>query len=157
MPTAAKQDIRLNSKGPQFADAMLCRLGLKLPGGADIRHQRYVDENRIFPAHIIPELADRLHERQALDIADRSPDLTQDEIEILDLILRESLDGIRDMGDYLNRRAEIVATPFTGDDRRSEEHTSELQSLMRISYAVFCLKKKKRTTNMNNKAIDDRT
>src|SRR3546814_19578343 len=31
--------------------------------------------------------------------------------------------------------------------RRSEEHTSELQSLMRISYAVFCLKKKKKTTN----------
>src|SRR3546814_8398216 len=29
---------------------------------------------------------------------------------------------------------------------RSEEHTSELQSLMRISYAVFCLKKKKRIT-----------
>src|SRR3546814_1773523 len=33
--------------------------------------------------------------------------------------------------------------------RRSEEHTSELQSLMRISYAVFCLKKKK--TNSTNK------
>src|SRR3546814_5737972 len=31
------------------------------------------------------------------------------------------------------------------DDHRSEEHTSELQSLMRISYAVFCLKKKKTT------------
>src|SRR3546814_6299893 len=30
---------------------------------------------------------------------------------------------------------------------RSEEHTSELQSLMRISYAVFCLKKKKITSN----------
>src|SRR3546814_3839335 len=30
---------------------------------------------------------------------------------------------------------------------RSEEHTSELQSLMRISYAVFCLKKKKETTH----------
>src|SRR3546814_5328895 len=30
---------------------------------------------------------------------------------------------------------------------RSEEHTSELQSLMRISYAVFCLKKKKHTTS----------
>src|SRR3546814_8518168 len=30
------------------------------------------------------------------------------------------------------------------DKRRSEEHTSELQSLMRISYAVFCLKKKKK-------------
>src|SRR3546814_8697975 len=33
-------------------------------------------------------------------------------------------------------------------DHRSEEHTSELQSLMRISYAVFCLKKKKRTRTM---------
>src|SRR3546814_9036031 len=32
------------------------------------------------------------------------------------------------------------------NDMRSEEHTSELQSLMRISYAVFCLKKKKETT-----------
>src|SRR3546814_6731589 len=31
--------------------------------------------------------------------------------------------------------------------RRSEEHTSELQSLMRISYAVFCLKKKNKLTN----------
>src|SRR3546814_1094046 len=32
---------------------------------------------------------------------------------------------------------------------RSEEHTSELQSLMRISYAVFCLKKKNYTTRIN--------
>src|SRR3546814_9451631 len=36
-----------------------------------------------------------------------------------------------------------------GVDQRSEEHTSELQSLIRISYAVFCLKKKKRKTNSN--------
>src|SRR3546814_5297303 len=36
--------------------------------------------------------------------------------------------------------------PAGRKDHRSEEHTSELQSLMRISYAVFCLKKKK-TTN----------
>src|SRR3546814_9278287 len=34
--------------------------------------------------------------------------------------------------------------------RRSEEHTSELQSLMRISYAVFCLKKKKNTQHAYN-------
>src|SRR3546814_4256727 len=34
---------------------------------------------------------------------------------------------------------------------RSEEHTSELQSLMRISYAVFCLKKKKNKIEKNNK------
>src|SRR3546814_4142950 len=35
-----------------------------------------------------------------------------------------------------------IPDPYTGGDR-SEEHTSELQSLMRISYAVFCLKNKK--------------
>src|SRR3546814_2903806 len=34
-----------------------------------------------------------------------------------------------------------------GQGRRSEEHTSELQSLMRISYAVFCLKKKRHKYN----------
>src|SRR3546814_8122504 len=36
------------------------------------------------------------------------------------------------------------------EDRRSEEHTSELQSLMRISYAVFCLKKKKLKNETHN-------
>src|SRR3546814_10856306 len=38
-----------------------------------------------------------------------------------------------------------------GRGRRSEEHTSELQSLMRISYAVFCLKKKKKNTNKKHR------
>src|SRR3546814_10698131 len=37
----------------------------------------------------------------------------------------------------------LVRIPNPEKDERSEEHTSELQSLMRISYAVFCLKKKK--------------
>src|SRR3546814_6342851 len=39
---------------------------------------------------------------------------------------------------------------------RSEEHTSELQSLMRISYAVFCLKKKKLTSRQTNHNIHDK-
>src|SRR3546814_1888926 len=38
--------------------------------------------------------------------------------------------------------------------RRSEEHTSELQSLMRISYAVFCLKKKKQRQHKTKKHIN---
>src|SRR3546814_3206541 len=37
---------------------------------------------------------------------------------------------------------------------RSEEHTSELQSLMRISYAVFCLKKKKKNINIKQEHIE---
>src|SRR3546814_6761227 len=43
-------------------------------------------------------------------------------------------------------RAEIARTALA-EEKRSEEHTSELQSLMRISYAVFCLKKKKKQHN----------
>src|SRR3546814_7300152 len=42
-------------------------------------------------------------------------------------------------------RARQHAETRTRERRRSEEHTSELQSLMRTSYAVFCLKKKKQT------------
>src|SRR3546814_5839189 len=51
-------------------------------------------------------------------------------------------------------RANLVAIAMGQrplDCIRSEEHTSELQSLMRISYAVFCLKTKKTHTAMHNK------
>src|SRR3546814_10201973 len=43
------------------------------------------------------------------------------------------------------------------DAIRSEEHTSELQSLMRISYAVFCLKKKKTTQTAHNRHVPPAT
>src|SRR3546814_1613065 len=54
-------------------------------------------------------------------------------------------------GDGINGPADLRAHHIDGFETwlsaqgRSEEHTSELQSLMRISYAVFCLKKKKTT------------
>src|SRR3546814_2827585 len=51
------------------------------------------------------------------------------------------------------RRVESVRSLTLGaylTSQRSEEHTSELQSLMRISYAVFCLKKKNITTKHSN-------
>src|SRR3546814_14217722 len=52
---------------------------------------------------------------------------------------------IRQLGQELDR---LAALDLAGDAvRGSEEHTSELQSLMRISYAVFCLKKKKKTND----------
>src|SRR3546814_9839397 len=43
--------------------------------------------------------------------------------------------------------AKLVGIATLGIGFRSEEHTSELQSLMRISYAVLCLKKNKKNTN----------
>src|SRR3546814_2869282 len=52
-------------------------------------------------------------------------------------------------------RNNVSVASLQRSNRRSEEHTSELQSLMRISYAVFCLKKKKQNnahyiTNLHN-------
>src|SRR3546814_4968552 len=49
----------------------------------------------------------------------------------------------------LQRHWEGVLGSHPVVDRRSEEHTSELQSLMRISYAVFCLKKKNKLIERN--------
>src|SRR3546814_8092727 len=46
--------------------------------------------------------------------------------------------------------------PSETKGERSEEHTSELQSLMRISYAVFCLKKTKKTQEENNSKTTER-
>src|SRR3546814_4026189 len=61
------------------------------------------------------------------------------------VVLRVVRGGDLDPGELLAGRAELVhvAHGAHGVHVRSEEHTSELQSLMRNSYAVFCLKKKK--------------
>src|SRR3546814_6394500 len=48
---------------------------------------------------------------------------------------------------YCRRLMVAAVEPDASPRTRSEEHTSELQSLMRISYAVFCLKKKKKIKN----------
>src|SRR3546814_3975969 len=73
-----------------------------------------------------------------------------------DLDCKEYLAGIKWKEDFkcvkCNHGAAQVRKDFSrtcnicGHTERSEEHTSELQSLMRISYAVFCLKKKKNIT-----------
>src|SRR3546814_7366826 len=52
--------------------------------------------------------------------------------------------GIGFLGAGAIMREGLTVTGLTTASSRSEEHTSELQSLMRISYAVFCLKKKKK-------------
>src|SRR3546814_9164546 len=67
---------------------------------------------------------------------------------------REWMDGLATAPSDVNQRCKsstsaIIGWPKTTAHYRSEEHTSELQSLMRISYAVFCLKKKKSKITKN--------
>src|SRR3546814_3166392 len=72
--------------------------------------------------------------------------------EKLKLILESASEGWRVAGEIAAAGVPVLLTPIENTPAslemlgatRSEEHTSELQSLMRISYAVFCLKKKKK-------------
>src|SRR3546814_3058744 len=87
----------------------------------------------------------------------RSPGVLLDDLStVVDLSHHyATLQDLIDAGDAGRSKAESVVASRAGRLRladvellapRSEEHTSELQSLMRISYAVFCLKKKKQNT-----------
>src|SRR3546814_1244782 len=58
------------------------------------------------------------------------------------------------MGCMMRRLLWIDSHAANGIDHRSEEHTSELQSLMRISYAVFCLKKKTTISQIDHHSIN---
>src|SRR5579883_862901 len=98
---------------------MLRRLRLELARRGNPRHQRQMDEHRTLAPELVAELADRLEERQALDIADRAADLAEHEILIaVEIGLDEFLDGVGDMRDHLHGRAEILAAPLAPDHRR---------------------------------------
>src|SRR3546814_3456028 len=74
-------------------------------------------------------------------------------IETTSLELWQKIQKINSDGYFLGCHYGLEAMKKRPNGSRSEEHTSELQSLMRISYAVFCLKKKKKKT-VNNKHKD---
>src|SRR3546814_8439224 len=61
---------------------------------------------------------------------------------------RRELGHLRAKAGYRSLLAEVLDLQLV--ERRSEEHTSELQSLMRISYAVFCLKKNNHKLYLHN-------
>src|SRR3546814_4651041 len=69
-------------------------------------------------------------------------------------LFRSALDGLVDFAVAAEDARALQLHDLTVGlvlEARSEEHTSELQSLMRISYAVFCLKKKKEKNNKKKK------
>src|SRR3546814_7719295 len=76
-----------------------------------------------------------------LDVRDPS----HDGLLVADLALRH-LAGAADRKPFAHRHRTGAGNQSRYSCKRSEEHTSELQSLMRISYAVFCLKKKNNQT-----------
>src|SRR3546814_10433467 len=103
--------------------------------------------------------------RSTLRNARKRRGLTQAQVAVLAAVPRlkviqvERGDASVSVGAYAQVAAalglEFAATPARRPTLRSEEHTSELQSLMRISYAVFCLKKKK--THISNEIHQQRS
>src|SRR3546814_2152660 len=81
----------------------------------------------------LPTLDAQLFQRHAPQQDRRFPDLPHHSIQ-LGALQRKQMPPVEDARKHRRLRESL----------RSEEHTSELQSLMRTSYAVFCLKKKKR-------------
>src|SRR3546814_9819633 len=86
--------------------------------------------------------------RQAMDATRHLVTLKPYAVELID---RTMMDLARQIAMF----RPIVERFVKGE--RSEEHTSELQSLMRISYAVFCLKKKKHTEKDKTHTIKSNT
>ena len=82
-------------------------------------HQGDVDVHRPLAAELVAELADRLQERQALDVADGAADLAQDEILAVEIGDDELLDRVGDVRNDLDGGAEIVAVALPGDHARS--------------------------------------
>src|SRR3546814_7152826 len=73
--------------------------------------------------------------------------IVADDLSLVRMPANQARSAVVDMADLVGKEARRVLSegrPVT--ETRSEEHTSELQSLMRISYAVFCLKKKQKKT-----------
>ena len=77
----AEERVWLDPDAAQLVDRMLRRLGLQLAGVADLRDQRQVQEHAALRAELGVELADRLEERQRLDVADGAADLGDDEVD----------------------------------------------------------------------------
>ena len=90
---------------------MLGRFGLQLARGSQIGDQRQVDQRRIARSQLITQLTHRLDKGQRLDVAHRTADLGDDDIELLALSeqLDSAFDLIGDMGYDLYGFAQIIA------------------------------------------------
>src|SRR3546814_8480537 len=108
------------------------------------------------PADLEPGLEIGEHEARVLEVEHDAGEclaILGEDDGLVERLLRRGLRADRDRQPLLRQLAHQIdeALAFLAEAiDRSEEHTSELQSLMRISYAVFCLKKKNKIIQNHN-------
>ena len=119
MVGAQDDDIGLDADAAQLLDRVLGGLRLELARGGQLGEQRDVDVQHVRPPDVLAHLADRLEERQALDVADGPADLDDHDVRVA--VAGDAadplLDLVGDVRDDLDRAAEVVAAALLGDDR----------------------------------------
>ena len=118
----------------QLVDRVLGRLGLELARVADERHQREVDEHAARAADVDRELADRLEERERLDVADRAADLGDHDVRIAALGDQADavLDLVGDVRDHLDGAAEVVAAALAADHAVVDRAGGDVRAPVRV-------------------------
>ena len=116
---AADDDVGMDTDAAQLVDRVLRRLRLQLAGRLDERDEGDMQVENVLRADLAPELANRLEERERLDVADGAADLGDDDVGVGcgRHAAHAVLDLVRDVRDHLHRRAEVLALPLAADDR----------------------------------------
>ena len=113
---------------------MLCGLCLVLAAGFDVRHQRDVDEQTVFPPGLDAYLADGLQKRGGFNVARGAADLRDNNvgIRLFPHGIDKAFDLARDMGNDLHRLAQIFAAAFFGEHVPVYLSRSEVGVLVQI-------------------------
>src|SRR4051794_15624918 len=116
---AAHDHVGLDADAAQLLHRVLGRLRLQLARVAEERHERQVDEHAAVAALVDLELAQRLEERQRLDVADRAADLGDHDVDLgrLGNEADAVLDLVGDVRDHLDGATEVVAAALAPDHR----------------------------------------
>ena len=114
---AGDDDVGLDADLAQLGDGVLRRLRLGLADDTDDRHESDVDVEHVVASDVLAELADRLEERQALDVAHGAADLGDQDVdaELLRQPVDAALDLVGDVRDDLHGAAEKVAAALLLD------------------------------------------
>ncbi len=112
----AEKDIGYDAELHQLFHGVLRGFRLELAGTADVRYVRKMDVDAVAATALQLDLPGGLDVRLRLDIAHRTADLDDDEVEGLIEVRHATLDFVRDVWYHLNRLAQVLTTPFLLDD-----------------------------------------